>query len=76
MMKSKFPKKANKNNKKKWAEFHSTLLTTISESLRFINRARWEVSTSPIVNCWRKADIIKNISNNDIVLNNEISREI
>ncbi len=37
---------------------------TISESIRFINKAWREVSTSTIDNWSRKSDIIENISNN------------
>jgi hypothetical protein len=48
----------------------------VSESIKFINKAWYQVSTPNIVNCWRKADIIENINNNslnEIVLNNESS---
>jgi len=34
------------------------------ESIRFTNKAWREVSASAIVNSWRKADIIENISKN------------
>ena len=37
---------------------------TKSESIRFTNKAWREVSASAIVNSWRKADIIENISKN------------
>jgi len=52
-------KKVNKNYRK-----NEMITITISESTRFVNKAWREVSASTIVDCWRKVDIIENISNN------------
>ncbi len=52
-------KKVNKNYKK-----NEIITITKSESIRFTNKAWLKVSASAIVNCWRKADIIENISKN------------
>ena len=51
---------------------------TVSNSIKFINKAWRQVSSTTIVNCWRKADIIENTNNNvlnELVINIELDRE-
>ena len=51
---------------------------TVSNSIKFINKAWRQVSSTTIVNCWRKADIIEKTNNNvlnELVINIELDRE-